>query len=408
MHSIEITFTAVNLTSRIRSVLLRWVSQALALTMLSLAPAVGWSTSALQVFNVTDYGALGNGTHDDGPAFQAAINAAIGNGGGLIYFTSGTYLIDSPVSDNSLLSHSIQGSSENGTTLLIGSTGSVTLKSPVAAPYHGGAIHDLTVRCANTSLVGITLNDAIGTNWHNIAFSECSVGLLMRDVQYWSERNDFDDVTFYNCTVAVQFLRQSTDTNSSFGYNNFRIWVNTDQPGTIFRASGGAVPYNSSYSVQGNLARGTIIFDAHSDGHANSMYQNAYFVQVEDQSGGSGTSYVFDDHVASGPNGEIHGMAQLSFGPYTQESAPGSVSVAVSSLQNMAMDLGTLTLSASTSDTMSNLAITPGSSCFVQPANSIAASLAGVWVASVSWNAAVVSHPAAGANGAVVRVWCHP
>ena len=44
------------------------------------------------VFNVKDYGALGNGTTLDTPAINKAIEAAAEAGGGTVYFPSGTYL----------------------------------------------------------------------------------------------------------------------------------------------------------------------------------------------------------------------------------------------------------------------------------------------------------------------------
>ncbi|MBN9629395.1 MAG: twin-arginine translocation signal domain-containing protein [Actinobacteria bacterium] len=43
------------------------------------------------VFNVQDYGAAGNGTHDDTAAIQSAITAAQAAGGGTVYLPSGTY-----------------------------------------------------------------------------------------------------------------------------------------------------------------------------------------------------------------------------------------------------------------------------------------------------------------------------
>lgn len=49
-----------------------------------------------QVFNVKAYGAKGNGSIDDQPAFMAAWNAAVAAGGGIIYFpqTSSCYLMN--------------------------------------------------------------------------------------------------------------------------------------------------------------------------------------------------------------------------------------------------------------------------------------------------------------------------
>jgi len=52
----------------------------------------GFSTSQLS-FNVMDYGALGNGVHDDTTNIQAAITAAQSAGGGEVYFPTGHYPI---------------------------------------------------------------------------------------------------------------------------------------------------------------------------------------------------------------------------------------------------------------------------------------------------------------------------
>jgi hypothetical protein len=45
------------------------------------------------VCNVKDFGALGNNSHDDTAAIQAAINAASDRGGGTVYFPAGIYTI---------------------------------------------------------------------------------------------------------------------------------------------------------------------------------------------------------------------------------------------------------------------------------------------------------------------------
>ena len=48
----------------------------------------------LGVHNVKDYGAKGDGSSDDGPCIQNAIDAAIGAGGGTIFVPNGTYLVN--------------------------------------------------------------------------------------------------------------------------------------------------------------------------------------------------------------------------------------------------------------------------------------------------------------------------
>jgi hypothetical protein len=46
-----------------------------------------------QVYNVRDFGAVGNGVADDRAAIQAAINAASAAGGGTVYLPRGTYVV---------------------------------------------------------------------------------------------------------------------------------------------------------------------------------------------------------------------------------------------------------------------------------------------------------------------------
>jgi hypothetical protein len=53
----------------------------------------------LPVFNVKSYGATGNGTTDDTVAIRNAINAAVSDGGGIIYFPAGTYAVDNQPGD---------------------------------------------------------------------------------------------------------------------------------------------------------------------------------------------------------------------------------------------------------------------------------------------------------------------
>lgn len=49
-------------------------------------------------FNVQKYGTVGDGTHDDTAAIQAAINAAQGFGGGIVVLPPGKYKVTSPLS----------------------------------------------------------------------------------------------------------------------------------------------------------------------------------------------------------------------------------------------------------------------------------------------------------------------
>ncbi len=63
--------------------------------------------------NVKNYGALGNGTHDDTAAIQAAINS-LPSAGGTVYIPAGTYLID-PTKRISLRSYMLLNMDPNAT-----------------------------------------------------------------------------------------------------------------------------------------------------------------------------------------------------------------------------------------------------------------------------------------------------
>ena len=61
---------------------------------------VSASTSVGSTFNLRDFGALGNGVTDDGPALQAALNAIGAAGGGTLFVPAGRYAIVTPVLKN--------------------------------------------------------------------------------------------------------------------------------------------------------------------------------------------------------------------------------------------------------------------------------------------------------------------
>lgn len=58
------------------------------------------SVSAANVFNLADYGAVGDGVADDGPALQSALDAVAAAGGGTVFVPAGRYAIATPVFKN--------------------------------------------------------------------------------------------------------------------------------------------------------------------------------------------------------------------------------------------------------------------------------------------------------------------
>ena len=60
--------------------------------------------------SVKDYGARGDGVHDDTSACQAAINAVIALNGGVVYFPPGRYILSAALTNTSTVAVSFQGS----------------------------------------------------------------------------------------------------------------------------------------------------------------------------------------------------------------------------------------------------------------------------------------------------------
>ena len=53
--------------------------------------------AAAQNFNLADFGAVGDGVTDDGPALQAALDAVVAAGGGTLLVPAGRFVIATPV-----------------------------------------------------------------------------------------------------------------------------------------------------------------------------------------------------------------------------------------------------------------------------------------------------------------------
>ena len=47
-----------------------------------------------KIFNITDYGAIPNDDKEDRNAIQAAVDAASANGGGIVFFPPGKFLMN--------------------------------------------------------------------------------------------------------------------------------------------------------------------------------------------------------------------------------------------------------------------------------------------------------------------------
>ena len=120
------------------------------LTMMMLVAALAWSsaTADAAVFNVrlAPFNAVGDGTNDDTQEVQAAIDAAIADGGGEVYFPAATYRLSATLVSSSSLT--FRGDGQRASTLRWQglATGYNGISFFNASPISGGKYHTLTVR----------------------------------------------------------------------------------------------------------------------------------------------------------------------------------------------------------------------------------------------------------------------
>lgn len=115
------------------------------------------------VYDVRDYGAVGNGTTDDRPSIQAAIDAAAAAGGGTVYVPPGTYLLTrAGASSQGCIrvpsSISLIGAGIGNTTLLSGDAGATDITGVVrtvsGGTNFGITIENLTINAASADQTG--------------------------------------------------------------------------------------------------------------------------------------------------------------------------------------------------------------------------------------------------------------
>jgi len=147
------------------------------------------------VYNVLDYGAVGNGSTDDTVAIQAAIDAANAAGGGTVYFPAGTYKLTDTV--NLKANVKLQGAGRRVTYLKQFTNSKKCLAQSNTSYYNDMSDLSFTI---NTGVTGAILVQLEGgsTNIQNCNFVGGQTGLVVSATYY---------VNLWGCEFGYQTSR---------------------------------------------------------------------------------------------------------------------------------------------------------------------------------------------------------
>lgn len=136
-------------------------------------------TKQYGIVNVKDYGAVGDGIHDDTKAIQAAIKA-IAITGGVVFLPAGIYLIKDTITLGN--GSSTSASTQNGIVVRGASTYSTTIKwngvsagtmAQIAGICQGNSFGELTLDGSGSASMGLEITSGQYAQWGELLIQHC-------------------------------------------------------------------------------------------------------------------------------------------------------------------------------------------------------------------------------------------
>ena len=176
-------------------------------------------------FNVLDYGAVGNGVANDTASIQAAIDAAIANGGGTVYLPPGTYKTTASINITDDVIRLV-GAQQYASIILSDHTGNAINIATNNQPYVGNLYIKRNTIGARSSRTGVGIRvfgDFAGGSsvQANIEFCRIegfskgldlyacflsyfgNLTLKQNDISYYLNNNTNDSITFIACSSGT-------------------------------------------------------------------------------------------------------------------------------------------------------------------------------------------------------------
>jgi hypothetical protein len=131
-------------------------------------------------FDITDFGAIGDGTTDDTAAIQAAIDAAYNAGGGTVFVPKGAYAVTSlSKTFTGIVPITFKGEGKFASTFAkIAGTNMpiLTFSAPGVYDIYGG-LEDIGFLGIAQGAPGLRLNQVARTRLDRVLFKDCDIGL---------------------------------------------------------------------------------------------------------------------------------------------------------------------------------------------------------------------------------------
>lgn len=187
-----------------------------------------------KIFNIKSYGAIGDSTTDDRAAIQRAYNAAMLNGGGVVYWPFGKYSITAALID-SVSNVVTQGEGEGAQCIARTDFGDIfkwfpTVSPTVAGAFTGIQFRDIYIKSAVTRTSGYAIN----TKWtHNATFQNVRIGTMnftnaTNGINIWSGINmdTSSNWVMINCQINAHMYGVHVTGSFRFGIGTSGVGSN--------------------------------------------------------------------------------------------------------------------------------------------------------------------------------------
>jgi hypothetical protein len=180
-------------------------------------------------YNVTNYGAVGDGVTDDTAAFQAAINAAQGTPGSTIYVPAGTYVLSTL---NPTQNMQIEGAGAGLTTLLENPASSSSPPDTMVNIQTNDRMANMTLDANNIAFTSTAL--VVGVSVSNISMSNVNINA---DLGVGLDLNLDQYVFIQGCNITGSWNFLGTSTQVFINDCNFYA---TDDADSLLASWGGS------------------------------------------------------------------------------------------------------------------------------------------------------------------------